>query len=55
MAGSPSAVPGIFTIALGRSTDSHRRRTSSIVASASRASAGFTSMETMPSSAPVAS
>ncbi len=55
IAGTPSAVPGIFTMTFGRAHDFQSRRASSIVPGVSRASLGCTSIETKPSSPAVAS
>ncbi len=49
MAGSPSRVPGIFTMMFGRSIVPHSRRAASIVPSVSHARSGLTSTETNPS------
>ena len=49
IAGTPAAVPGIFTITFGRSTDFHSRRASAIVASVSFAEPGEHSIDTKPS------
>ena len=54
IAGTPSSVPGILTIRLGRSTRSQKSRACATVFSVSCAKAGSTSSETKPS-APCAS
>jgi hypothetical protein len=46
IAGTPSAVPGILIITLGRPTAFHRRAAASIVPCVSCASVGETSSET---------
>lgn len=55
MAGTPSAVAGIFTMRLGSSIRAWSRRAAAIVAAVSRASSGATSTDTKPSAPPVAS
>jgi hypothetical protein len=55
IAGMPSAVPGIFTITLGRLTACQSRSASAIVPAVSLPSVGETSIETVPSTPPVAS
>ncbi len=55
MAGTPSAVPGILIITLGRLHWLQRRCASAIVARVSRARWGPTSIETKPSLPPLAS
>ncbi len=49
MAGTPSTVPGILIMQLGRAMAPHSRRASAIVPWVSRASSGDTSIETKPS------
>ena len=55
MAGTPSAVAGIFTKRLGSSMRAWSRRAAAIVAGVSRASSGATSTDTKPSVPPLAS
>ena len=54
IAGRPAAVAGIFTSRFGRSTVFHRSSASATVLSVSCASRGSTSMDTRPSTPPVA-
>jgi len=55
MAGRPCRAAGILTSRLGRSTSHHRNLASATVASVSWASRGSTSIDTRPSTPPVAS
>ena len=54
MAGTPSFVPGILTITLGRSTAVNRKCASSMEPCVSWATPGDTSIETKPSVPPLA-
>ena len=55
IAGMPCRAAGILMNRLGRSTSHHSARASAIVASVSWASRGSTSIDTRPSTPPVAS
>ena len=55
IAPTPSSVPGIFTIRLGRSTRPQKSRACSVVLPVSWATAGSTSSDTKPSAPPASS